>query len=53
VEYLLKVVRMALGNYGMPGGATSSQADISLFQQMKAYDSSNIGRDTTSCYLGP
>ncbi|KAJ3323413.1 hypothetical protein HDV06_001933 [Boothiomyces sp. JEL0866] len=36
VEYLLKVVRLALGDYGLPGGATSSQADESLYRQMKA-----------------
>ncbi|KAJ3368551.1 hypothetical protein HDU91_000498 [Kappamyces sp. JEL0680] len=35
VEYLLRVVRLALGDYGLPGGATSSQADASLFAQMK------------------
>jgi hypothetical protein len=35
VEYLLRVVRLALGDYGLPGGATSSQADTSLFAQMK------------------
>ncbi len=35
VEYLLKVIRMALGDYGMPRGATSTQADISLYEQMK------------------
>lgn len=36
VEYLLKIVCLALGDYGLPGGATSSQADASLYAQMKA-----------------
>ena len=35
VEYLLRMVRLVLGDYGLPGGATSAQADASLFDQMK------------------
>ncbi|KAJ3004311.1 UNVERIFIED_CONTAM: Nitrogen permease regulator 2, partial [Siphonaria sp. JEL0065] len=34
VDFLLKIVREALGDYGLPGGPTSSDADASLFQQM-------------------
>ena len=31
----MKVVQLSLGNYGLAGGASSSQADASLYQQMK------------------
>ncbi|KAJ3035090.1 hypothetical protein HDV00_004312, partial [Rhizophlyctis rosea] len=34
VEYLLRVIRETLGNYGLEGGPTSVDADRSLFQQM-------------------
>jgi hypothetical protein len=37
VEYLLKIVRLALGNYGLPGGSTSSEADVNLHHQMVVY----------------
>jgi hypothetical protein len=35
VEFLLKVIWCEMGDYGLPKGATSSQADDSLFNQMK------------------
>ncbi|KAJ3189589.1 hypothetical protein HK101_008887 [Irineochytrium annulatum] len=35
VEFLLQVVRDTLGDYGLPGGPSSAQADASLFQQMQ------------------
>ncbi|KAJ3000146.1 hypothetical protein HDV02_000429 [Globomyces sp. JEL0801] len=38
VEYLLKVVRLTLGNYGLAGGATSSEADTSLYKQMEEWN---------------
>ncbi|KAJ3240168.1 hypothetical protein HDU78_002461 [Chytriomyces hyalinus] len=34
VDFLLRIVRETLGDYGLPGGPTSSDADESLFQQM-------------------
>ncbi|KAJ3133037.1 hypothetical protein HK100_004763 [Physocladia obscura] len=34
VEFLLKLVRETFGDYGLPGGPTSTEADASLFQQM-------------------
>lgn len=34
VEYLLSIVKSALGDYGIEGGSTSSQADASLYTQM-------------------
>ncbi|KAJ3089941.1 hypothetical protein HK102_005086 [Quaeritorhiza haematococci] len=34
VEFLLKVVRETLGEYGMPGGPTSAEADAKIYQKM-------------------
>ncbi|KAL2915885.1 hypothetical protein HK105_204586 [Polyrhizophydium stewartii] len=34
-EYLLAVIRELMGDYGLPGGATSTQADASLLKQMQ------------------
>ncbi|KAI9310544.1 ethylene-responsive protein kinase Le-CTR1-domain-containing protein [Zopfochytrium polystomum] len=34
VEYLLRIVRETLGDYGLPGGPSSAEADARLFQQM-------------------
>ncbi|KAJ3330755.1 hypothetical protein HDU76_004928 [Blyttiomyces sp. JEL0837] len=34
VEFLLRIVRETLGDYGLPGGPTSADADARLFQQM-------------------
>ncbi|KAJ8323975.1 hypothetical protein O5D80_007196 [Batrachochytrium dendrobatidis] len=35
VEYILAVIQELMGTYGLPGGATSTQADTSLFNQMQ------------------
>jgi hypothetical protein len=35
IEFLLKVVRNTLGQYGSPKGPTSQQADEALYQKMK------------------
>ncbi|KAI8851784.1 hypothetical protein BC829DRAFT_386013 [Chytridium lagenaria] len=34
VEYLLRVVRETCGDYGLPGGPSSAEADARLYQQM-------------------
>jgi hypothetical protein len=38
VDALLLMIHEALGSYGLPRGATSTEADISLYQQMKLYN---------------
>lgn len=35
IEHLLKIIRETLGDYGLPGGSSSSEADARLFQQMQ------------------
>ncbi|KAI9208118.1 ethylene-responsive protein kinase Le-CTR1-domain-containing protein [Polychytrium aggregatum] len=35
VDYLLRVIQEILGDYGLPGGPTSSKADENLLKQMK------------------
>jgi hypothetical protein len=37
VESLLAMIHRGMGDYGLPRGATSSQADASLFDQMKRH----------------
>ncbi len=34
VEFLLKVVQETLGDYGLPGGPSSAEADEKIYQKM-------------------